>query len=59
MQSGRCCCPGGSTPQQFYRRRSFKVVQFCMGELGVTLKGGGVKWGMRGKGGGNQHLPHH
>ena len=33
MQSGRCCCPGGSTPQQFYRRRSFEVVQFCMGEL--------------------------
>ena len=33
MQSGRCCCPGGSTPQQFYRRRSFEVDQFCMGEL--------------------------
>ena len=33
MQSGRCCCPGGSTPQQFYRRRGFEVVQFCMGEL--------------------------
>ena len=33
MQSGRCCCPGGSTPQQFYKRRSFEVVQFCMGEL--------------------------
>ena len=32
MQNGRCCCPGGSTPQQFYRRRSFEVVQFCMGE---------------------------
>ena len=33
MPSGRCCCPGGSTPQQFYRRRSFEVIQFCKGEL--------------------------
>ena len=43
MQSGRCCCPGGSTPQQFYRRRSFEVDQFCMGELQSLQKTTGKK----------------
>ena len=63
MQSGRCCCPGGSTPQQFYRRRSFEVVQFCMGELrsiwDETVRRTSHRSPVQGKGPGDEpHIVH-